>query len=146
MADYVIETINTGLNPTYFAYNPSNKDLYVNAASSTILVINSTSDVVKSILVGESPRELIYNPANDDMYVPNHDSDTVSVIDSSTNTVIKTIPVVEDPWWIIYNPSNKYMYVANREGGTITVLSPLDIISKPDFDDTLKPTSSKNIR
>ncbi len=35
LADYVIKTINTGMNPTYFAYNPSNHYLYVNAASNT---------------------------------------------------------------------------------------------------------------
>ena len=52
LADYVVKTINTKLSPTYFAYNPANKDLYVNAASNTILVINSTSNVVKKYIGG----------------------------------------------------------------------------------------------
>ena len=69
----------------------------------------------------------------------------VSIIGSDSNKVLDTVKVGKGPWDIIYNPANKYMYVANPESGTISVINPLDIISKPDPDDALKPTFKKNL-
>ena len=41
LADYVVKTINTKLSPTYFAYNPSNKELYVNAGLQTLFLLST---------------------------------------------------------------------------------------------------------
>ena len=102
--------------------------------------------MIKFVKVGDGPWNVAYNPSNKKIYVINNLAKTVSVIGSYSNKVLDTVKVGKNPWDIIYNPSNKYVYVANQESGTISVISPLDIISKPDIDDTLKPTFKKNLR
>ena len=101
--------------------------------------------MIKSIPVGDGPWNVAYNPANKKIYVINNLASTVSIIGSYSNKVLDTVKVGKGPWDIIYNPANKYMYVANPESGTISVINPLDIISKPDPDDALKPTFKKNL-
>ena len=62
------------------------------------------------------------------------------------DTVVKTINTEISPTYFAYNPANKYIFVANGNSVTIPVISPLVIISKPDIDDTLKPTFKKNLQ
>ena len=62
------------------------------------------------------------------------------------DTVLETINTGLSPTYFAYNPANKYIFVANGKSGTIPVISPLVTISKPDIDDTLKPTFKKNLQ
>ena len=95
-----------GVAPFGIAYNPANNNMYVvNLYSSTVSVIDSSTDsVTSSILVGRGPQGIAYASSNK-LYVTNAGSGDVYVINGTINKVIKKIPVGNNPWGIAYNPS-----------------------------------------
>jgi len=56
-------------------------------------------------------------------YVANHDSNTVSVINTSNNTVVTTIPISNNPWGIAVNQAGSLVYVTPQFGTAVSVIS-----------------------
>ena len=54
-------------------------------------------------------------------YVNNHDSGTVSVINTASNTVVDTITVGSGPYGIAITPDGNRAYVASYDG-TVSVI------------------------
>jgi YVTN family beta-propeller protein len=94
----------------------------VNADSSTVSVINTTSgQVVKTIDVGYWPSRATAAPDGQHVYVANYDS--VSVIDTTTNTVTATIYVpngcgecYNGVYDVVVSPDSKRVYAAVGDG------------------------------
>ena len=86
--------------------------------------------VIETIFVATNPWGIAYDSVNQYMYFVNHDSRTVSVIDTSTNAIINvkndnagtTIPVETHPFQIAYDPVNERMYVTNYNSNTVSVI------------------------
>ena len=86
--------------------------------------------VIETIFVATNPWGITYDSVNQYMYFVNHDSRTVSVIDTSTNAIIdvkndnagNTIPVETHPFQIAYDSANKRMYVTNYNSHTVSVI------------------------
>jgi YVTN family beta-propeller protein len=85
--------------------------------------------VIATIPVNRSPLYPAYDTANGNIYVPNHESNTVSVISGQTDTVvgnpihvkgyISSSPVTG----IAYDPDNGNIYVADWGDNDVTVIS-----------------------
>ncbi len=56
------------------------------------------------------------------IYVANHDSDTLSVLDSTTYAVVKTVSAGDGPNGVAYNSKNGYIYVADRNSNKVRVI------------------------
>jgi YVTN family beta-propeller protein len=74
---------------------------------------NQLSDVVKNM-----PERV---------YVPNHTSNTVSVIDPKTFKVIETVKVAPGPQHVVPSWDLKTLWVNNNEGNVLTPINPLTV-------------------
>jgi len=72
--------------------------------------------------VGASPHGIAINLGAKRIYVANHDSDTLSILDSTTYAVIKTVYVGDGPNGVAYNSKNGYIYVADRNANKVRVI------------------------
>jgi len=72
--------------------------------------------------VGTSPHGVAINLASKRIYVGNHDSDTLSVLDSTTYSVVKTISAGDGPNGVAYNSKNGYIYIADRNTNKVRVI------------------------
>ncbi len=108
--------------PSFLAYNPANKEIYVSLRTrdfqycgDNVTVLSASTDkVIKVISVGYCPAGIAFNPTNNETYVGNEGSATVSVI-SLANKVIKTITLHNSasPWGLNYGNGN--IYVCDRQ-------------------------------
>src|SRR5579864_7917083 len=57
------------------------------------------------------------------VYVNNHDSNSVSVINTQTNTVIATVPVGITPDFVVITPDGTQVYVADFGGTAVSVIN-----------------------
>jgi len=78
--------------------------------------------VLASVTVRQKPHGVAVNSAAKRLYVANHDSDTLSVIDSQTYAVVKTVPGGDGPNGVAYNPANNLIYIAARNTNKVRVL------------------------
>jgi YVTN family beta-propeller protein len=79
---------------------------------------NHLSDVVKNM-----PERV---------YVPNHSSNTISIIDPKTFKVIKTIKVAAGPQHVVPSWDLKTLWINNNAGNVLTPIDPLHVrIGKP---------------
>jgi YVTN family beta-propeller protein len=76
--------------------------------------------------VGAAPHGVAVNSAAGRLYVANHNSDTLSVINTGTNGLLATIAVGDGPNGVAYNAANGMIYVANGSDNTVTVLRASD--------------------
>ena len=79
--------------PQYLAFAPDGSRLYVSVFNdpdrsiNRVAVLDTQSNtVLTTIKVGSRPYALAVKPDGSEIYVPNHDSGTVSVIDTKSNT------------------------------------------------------------
>lgn len=72
--------------------------------------------------VGASPHGIAINLAAKRIYVANHDSDTLSVLDSTTYAVVKTVSVGDGPNGVAYNSKNGYIYITIRNANKVRVI------------------------
>jgi YVTN family beta-propeller protein len=72
--------------------------------------------------VGELPYGVTISRDGRRAYISNHDSDTVSVIDTGNNTVIATITVGEAPERIAITPDGQAIFTANHDDNTVSVI------------------------
>ena len=81
--------------------------------------------VVATITVGNRPHGAAFDKDNQQIYFANHDSNTVSVIDTTNNTVTHTVLVGTNPNTAVYNqdPNNGKIYVPNRGANTLSVIA-----------------------
>ena len=54
--------------------------------------------------------------------MPNHDSGSITVIDTATNSVIDTIKVAPNPHWVDISADGKTLYAANHESNLVSVI------------------------
>jgi YVTN family beta-propeller protein len=76
--------------------------------------------------VGTSPHGVAINLGAKRIYVANHDSDTLSVIDSTTYGLIQTIAAGDGPNGVAYNSKNGYIYIADRNTNKVRVIRASD--------------------
>ena len=82
--------------------------------------------VLANVGVQSSPHGVAINLALKRLYVANHNSDTLSVIDSTTYAVIKTITAGDGPNGVAYNSKNGYIYIADRNTNKVRVIRASD--------------------
>ena len=56
------------------------------------------------------------------IYVPNHDTDSVSVIDAATFEVVTTIEVAPNPHWVAFTPDGSKAYTANHDSNVVSAI------------------------
>ena len=79
---------------------------------------NQLSDVVKNM-----PERV---------YVPNHSSNTISIIDPKTFKVIETVKVARGPQHVVPSWDLKTLWINNNEGNVLTPIDPLHVtVGKP---------------
>lgn len=78
--------------------------------------------VLANVGVQTSPHGVAINLAAKRLYVANHDSDTLSIIDSTTYAVVKTVSAGDGPNGVAYNSKNGYIYVADRNTNKVRVI------------------------
>jgi YVTN family beta-propeller protein len=66
------------------------------------------------------------NSAAKRLYVVNHDSDTLTVINSQTYAVVTTVSGGDGPNGVVYNPTNNMIYIAARNTNKVRVLKASD--------------------
>jgi YVTN family beta-propeller protein len=79
-----------------------------------------------TVSVGQRPQGVAVNSAAKRLYVANHDSDTLSVINSQTYAVIKTVPGGDGPNGVAYNPANHLIYIAAGNANKVRILRASD--------------------
>ena len=75
-----------------------------------------------SVTVQQSPHGVALNSAAKRLYVVNHDSNTMTVINSETYAVVKTVAAGYGPNGIAYNPTNNLIYIAARNSNKVRVI------------------------
>jgi YVTN family beta-propeller protein len=80
------------------------------------------------IKVDRFPLYVTVNPAENKIYVANHDSNTVSVIDSNSGNVTNDIRVGTGPSYMTVDTTENKIYVANEGDNTVSVIDALTII------------------
>jgi YVTN family beta-propeller protein len=118
---HVIKQVKVGYDPRYVIYDPANHYMYVvSVASSTVSVINSsTNKVIKTINVTGAD-SLAYASNSNEIFAPyivKNGVGGVWVINGTTNTVIKNIKFAETdkivgPAGAGYDSTNGYVYVS----------------------------------
>ena len=121
----IVATASVGSNPLGAAYCPTNDRIYIANYSSSVSVINpSTNAVVGTISLGSNAVGAIYCPSNDRVYVALYDGYSVVVINPSTNAVVATISVGSGPQYLSYSPSNDRIYVALSNTNSVSIINP----------------------
>ncbi|HEY2713054.1 MAG TPA: hypothetical protein VGI60_11110 [Chthoniobacterales bacterium] len=78
--------------------------------------------LVKTITVAHDPTQMVTDPAAHNVYVLNHNSNSVSILDSEQLTLKKTLAVGTAPSAIAANPPAGMVYVANSTAGTVSAI------------------------
>jgi YVTN family beta-propeller protein len=78
------------------------------------------------VTVQQSPHGVAVNTAAKRLYVVNHDSNTMTVINSQTYAVIKTVAGGWGPNGVAYNPTNNLIYIAARNSNKVRVMRASD--------------------
>jgi YVTN family beta-propeller protein len=103
----------------------ANKAYVANSASSSVSVIDTTTDMVTAtISVGSTPYAATVSPDGTKVYVANDGDDNISVINTATNTVVgSTIPVGAQPYAIAFTPDGAKAYVTNTNSANVSVIN-----------------------
>ena len=64
------------------------------------------------------------SPDGTRLYVPNHDTDSVSVIDTTTDELITNIQVAPNPHWVAFTPDGTKAYTANHDSNLVSAIDP----------------------
>ena len=78
------------------------------------------------VTVQASPHGVTVNSTAKRVYVVNHDSDTLTVINSQTYAVVKTVAGGDGPNGVAYNPTNNLIYIAARNTNKVRVMRASD--------------------
>jgi YVTN family beta-propeller protein len=89
--------------------------------------------VLSRAVVQSAPHGVAINLGLKRLYVANHDSDTLSVLDSTTYGVVKTIAAGDGPNGVAYNSKNGYIYIADRNTNKVRVIRASDNVFVKDI-------------
>ncbi len=128
-----VELFNRALSPTEIGAihaadsggkcKPGRRAYVANARSSSISVIDTSTDaVVATVVVGANPVHVAIAP-NGAAYVTNAGANSVSVINTATNTVVATVPVGAHPVDVAVTPDGTKAYVTNAGANTVSVIN-----------------------
>ena len=78
------------------------------------------------VTVQQSPHGVAVNSAAKRLYVVNHDSDTLTVINTQTYGVLTTVSGGDGPNGVTYNPTNNLIYIAARNTNKVRVMRASD--------------------
>ncbi|HEX2074409.1 MAG TPA: Hsp70 family protein [Geodermatophilus sp.] len=123
--------------PQYLTFSPDGRRLYVSvfddaATIAAVTVLDTSSNsVLATIPVQTRPFASDVTPDGSRLFVPNHDSGTVSVIDTASNKVTD-VTVPAHPHWVEVTPDGSRAYVANHNSNVVTVLdtNTLEIVTQ----------------
>lgn len=121
----MVETLSTGYNPYWVAYDSADNALYVTneLPSGTVTVISAATGAIETTIpVGDDPIGIAYDSITGDLYVANVGSDVVDVISGATNGVVGTVTFASPCWGLVFDPEIGDLYCSHYGGNTITEL------------------------
>lgn len=137
----LVKTIN--IQAEGVVLSPDGSRLYVTSSGNppvgALTAYDSTTFTkIGSVGVGDSPRSFAVTPSGRFLYVPNHASDTVSVVDTAALSIVTTVPVGDGPLAIAITPDGEQAFVTNNNSHTISVIdtgtnSVIDTVPTPPF-------------
>jgi YVTN family beta-propeller protein len=123
LANMVVATMNTGINPSSIAINPNNNTGYVTNANElgfslqdTISVLNLQNNTVMQTISDPSfnePSSITFNPNGTKAYVTNSNGTTLSVLNPVTNQVTGTISGFDGPAGLAISSNGQTGYAIN---------------------------------
>ena len=114
--------------PQYLAFSPDGSRLYVSVFNDPDRAINEVpSSTPRPRCSPRSrsapgPTRWRSRPDGSEICVPNHDSGTVSVIETKANTLVTDIRVKPNPHWVDVLHGRHRAYTANHESNLVSVL------------------------
>ena len=102
----------------------------------------TTNSVVETIPVDTRPFLAAVSPDGKLIYVPNHDTDSVSVIDAATYELVTNIDVAPNPHWVAFTADGSKAYTANHDSN---VVSAIDTATNTVTTEIPAPTSPHSI-
>jgi YVTN family beta-propeller protein len=123
----VIDTVSAGKAPYGVAVNPLTNTLYVSdIVTDTVSVIDGeTNNITDKITVGKQPTGLTIDTTegSNKLYVANHNSNSISVIDTKSKELINNIASFGDsPVGIAIDSLSNKLYVSNIASNTVSVI------------------------
>lgn len=110
-----------GVSASRLLINNAGTRLYALSGTLKVLDIDPGSGiyntVIATITVGNTPATMAITPDDSRIYVINHQSNSISVIDTSSNTVIDTLtPSISLPYGIAITPDGTRAYITDWNG------------------------------
>lgn len=119
----VLKTTNTSYSG--YAYNPTNKTMYIADGSNDRVAI---FDVINRVIlgyisVGDSPRQMAWNKRNNQLYVMCTNGGVMNVIDCDTNTAVKTLTLTTYAYDVEVDGRDGLIYAATSSGYVYVIKS-----------------------
>ena len=117
--DYTVSTIDAGQNPRRALADAATHTLYFlnDTSPGYVTVFDAHFNVpVARVMVGDSPRNLAADFPRAELYVSNHDSDSLSIVDTSVNKLIANVAVGHEPGAVDVDRRAGRIYVASADG------------------------------
>jgi YVTN family beta-propeller protein len=116
-----------GLKPHHFAPVPGRNIALISHFSPTAFVEVFSlrkNAVVDTIPTGLGPRHLTFNRRGTVAYTANHDSNSVSALDTRSRRLIGTVPVGDEPNFVAFarTPHGPRVFACNNGSDTLTVI------------------------
>jgi YVTN family beta-propeller protein len=117
----VLTPITLSGSPYGVAVNESTNQIYVTDGSSSLFVINGSTNAVTTVSVGNGVRNLAINPVTNRVYVSNYNDNSISVVNTTTNTLVTTIPSCGGGFIAVNTNTNK-IYSTLSGGNKVNVI------------------------
>jgi YVTN family beta-propeller protein len=109
----VIRTLNNaGKEPSLFAVDPTNGDVYVSAHGSDEVARLRNGHVSRTYANIVAPYGLAFDPVSRYLYIANRGkAHTVTILDTASGNVVGAIPVVLEPFVLAVNPDSGHLFI-----------------------------------
>ncbi|MAB14815.1 autotransporter domain-containing protein [Parvibaculum sp.] len=125
----VVQTINTGIQPSGLAFTPDGAHAYLALGSGGVEVydVDAVSGQLTSVTTvstgaGSGLRNLVLSPDGTRAYAVDQVQDRVVVIDTATNSVLTNVTVGDQPLNITVSPDGAHLYVSNFTDNSVSVI------------------------
>jgi YVTN family beta-propeller protein len=114
----------------FLSFSPDGRYAYVSLWDKAggrihaVSIVDTTDNIIKKTITMDTRPFLaaVQPPDGRWLYVPNHDTHTVTVIDTRRMTIVDNIDVPKNPHYVSFSVDGKRAYVANHESNVITVI------------------------